>query len=129
MGGFSLWHWLIVIAIVALLFGGKGKISGLRSGQGHQGVQIGHEGGRDRRLAPAASVAPDDDGGRRQHRRRPPGARPPQLTPGGGLPRCMRSMPLRRHARPRAAVMPGTHVFSCMERSRSFDKLRSATRP
>lgn len=29
MGGFSLWHWLIVIAIVALLFGGKGKISGL----------------------------------------------------------------------------------------------------
>lgn len=29
MGSFSLWHWLIVIAIVALLFGGKGKISGL----------------------------------------------------------------------------------------------------
>jgi sec-independent protein translocase protein TatA len=29
MGGFSLWHWLILIAIVALLFGGKGKISGL----------------------------------------------------------------------------------------------------
>jgi sec-independent protein translocase protein TatA len=29
MGGFSLWHWLIVIAIIALLFGGKGKISGL----------------------------------------------------------------------------------------------------
>jgi sec-independent protein translocase protein TatA len=29
MGGFSLWHWLIVIAIIALLFGGKGKLSGL----------------------------------------------------------------------------------------------------
>ena len=29
MGGLSLWHWLIVIAVVALLFGGKGKISGL----------------------------------------------------------------------------------------------------
>ena len=29
MGGFSLWHWLIIIAVVALLFGGKGKISGL----------------------------------------------------------------------------------------------------
>lgn len=29
MGSFSLWHWLIVIAVVALLFGGKGKISGL----------------------------------------------------------------------------------------------------
>ena len=29
MGGLSLWHWLIVIAVVALLFGGKGKLSGL----------------------------------------------------------------------------------------------------
>jgi sec-independent protein translocase protein TatA len=29
MGGLSLWHWIIVIAVVALLFGGKGKISGL----------------------------------------------------------------------------------------------------
>jgi sec-independent protein translocase protein TatA len=29
MGGLSLWHWLIVIAIVVLVFGGKGKISGL----------------------------------------------------------------------------------------------------
>jgi sec-independent protein translocase protein TatA len=29
MGGLSLWHWLILIAIVALLFGGKGKLSGL----------------------------------------------------------------------------------------------------
>jgi sec-independent protein translocase protein TatA len=27
MGGLSLWHWIIVIAVVALLFGGKGKIS------------------------------------------------------------------------------------------------------
>jgi sec-independent protein translocase protein TatA len=27
MGGLSLWHWLIVIAVVAVLFGGKGKLS------------------------------------------------------------------------------------------------------
>jgi len=27
MGGFSIWHWLIVGAIVMLVFGGKGKIS------------------------------------------------------------------------------------------------------
>lgn len=27
MGGLSLWHWIIIIAVVALLFGGKGKIS------------------------------------------------------------------------------------------------------
>jgi sec-independent protein translocase protein TatA len=29
MGSFSLWHWIIIIAVIALLFGGKGKISGL----------------------------------------------------------------------------------------------------
>ena len=29
MGGLSLWHWIIIIAVVSLLFGGKGKISGL----------------------------------------------------------------------------------------------------
>ena len=29
MGGLSIWHWLIVIMVVALLFGGKGKISNL----------------------------------------------------------------------------------------------------
>ena len=27
MGSFSLWHWIILGAIVLLLFGGKGKIS------------------------------------------------------------------------------------------------------
>ena len=29
MGSFSIWHWLLVIAVVALLFGGRGKISEL----------------------------------------------------------------------------------------------------
>ena len=29
MGGLSIWHWLVVIAVVAVLFGGKGKISGV----------------------------------------------------------------------------------------------------
>jgi sec-independent protein translocase protein TatA len=30
MGGLSIWHWLILIAVVLLLFGGgKGKVSGL----------------------------------------------------------------------------------------------------
>ncbi len=27
MGSFSIWHWLIVLAIAMLLFGGRGKIS------------------------------------------------------------------------------------------------------
>ncbi|MCI0601195.1 MAG: twin-arginine translocase TatA/TatE family subunit, partial [Beijerinckiaceae bacterium] len=27
MGGLSIWHWLIVGAVVLIVFGGKGKIS------------------------------------------------------------------------------------------------------
>jgi sec-independent protein translocase protein TatA len=27
MGGLSLWHWLVVLAVAAVVFGGKGKIS------------------------------------------------------------------------------------------------------
>lgn len=29
MGSFSIWHWMIVIVVVMLMFGGHGKISGL----------------------------------------------------------------------------------------------------
>ena len=29
MGTFSIWHWLIVLAVVLVLFGGRGKISAL----------------------------------------------------------------------------------------------------
>ena len=29
MGSMSVWHWLIVLAVVLLLFGGRGKISQL----------------------------------------------------------------------------------------------------
>ena len=29
MGSFSVWHWLIVLAVVLVLFGGRGKISAL----------------------------------------------------------------------------------------------------
>ena len=29
MGTFSIWHWLVVLAVVLVLFGGKGKLSGL----------------------------------------------------------------------------------------------------
>jgi sec-independent protein translocase protein TatA len=29
MGSFSIWHWLVVLAIVLLMFGGRGKISQL----------------------------------------------------------------------------------------------------
>jgi len=29
MGAFSIWHWLIVLVVVLVLFGGKGKVSAL----------------------------------------------------------------------------------------------------
>jgi sec-independent protein translocase protein TatA len=29
MGSFSIWHWLVVLVIVLVLFGGRGKISQL----------------------------------------------------------------------------------------------------
>ena len=29
MGTFSIWHWLIVLGVVLLLFGGSGKVSNL----------------------------------------------------------------------------------------------------
>ena len=29
MGAFSIWHWIIVLIVVLILFGGKGKLSGL----------------------------------------------------------------------------------------------------
>ena len=38
MGSFSLWHWIVVAVIVMLLFGGRGKISGLM-GDFAQGIK------------------------------------------------------------------------------------------
>ena len=38
MGSFSIWHWIIVIVVVMLLFGGRGKISSLM-GDFAQGIK------------------------------------------------------------------------------------------
>ncbi len=38
MGSFSIWHWMIVIVVVMLMFGGRGKISGLM-GDFAQGIK------------------------------------------------------------------------------------------
>lgn len=43
MGSMSWIHWLIVIAVVALLFGGKGKLSGLM-GDAAKGIRAFREG-------------------------------------------------------------------------------------
>ena len=46
MGTFSIWHWLILIMVVALLFGGRGKISSLM-GDLAQGIKNFREGLKD----------------------------------------------------------------------------------
>jgi sec-independent protein translocase protein TatA len=38
MGSLSIWHWMIVIVVVMLLFGGRGKLSGLM-GDFAQGIK------------------------------------------------------------------------------------------
>jgi sec-independent protein translocase protein TatA len=38
MGSLSIWHWVVVAVIVMLLFGGRGKISGLM-GDFAQGIK------------------------------------------------------------------------------------------
>lgn len=46
MGSFSIWHWAIVIVVVALLFGGRGKLSGLM-GDAAKGIKAFREGLKD----------------------------------------------------------------------------------
>ena len=43
MGGLSIWHWVIVIVVVALLFGGRGKLSGLM-GDAAKGIRAFRDG-------------------------------------------------------------------------------------
>ncbi len=43
MGAFSIWHWVIVIVVVLLLFGGRGKLSGLM-GDAAKGIKAFRDG-------------------------------------------------------------------------------------
>lgn len=66
MGSFSIWHWLIVLAVVLLLFGGKGKISGLMGdfGKGLKNFKQGMKSEDDEAEQANKSVA--DDSGEQQ---------------------------------------------------------------
>ena len=46
MGSFSIWHWAILGVIVLLLFGGRGKLSGLM-GDAAKGIKAFKEGLKD----------------------------------------------------------------------------------
>lgn len=57
MGGFSIWHWLIVLAVVLLLFG-RGKIPGLM-GDMAKGIKAFKSGLKDEDASESASKPAD----------------------------------------------------------------------
>jgi sec-independent protein translocase protein TatA len=65
MGSFSIWHWLIVLAIILLMFGGRGKISQLMGdfGKGLSAFKKGvaADPAADPNKAATAPAAPGDD--------------------------------------------------------------------
>ncbi len=75
MGSFSIWHWLIVLVVVLVLFGGRGKLSALMgdAGKGIRSFKKGLKDGEDttdedgdtkaidQETAAAASSTTEDD--------------------------------------------------------------------
>ena len=61
MGSFSIWHWLIVLAVVLLLFGGRGKVSQLMGdfGKGLSAFKKGVDDGKKELEDQAAQAAVD----------------------------------------------------------------------
>ncbi len=60
MGSLSIWHWLILAVVVALVFGGKGKLSGLM-GDAAKGIKAFKDGLKDEDKPedkPAEPIAP-----------------------------------------------------------------------
>ena len=67
MGGFSIWHWLIVLAIVLLVFGTKRLTSGARDlGKAVNEFKKGMGGEDDK---PAQRLGNDDAGGTKAEQR------------------------------------------------------------
>lgn len=46
MGGLSIWHWLIIIAVLAVVFGGRGKIASIM-GDTAKGIKAFKDGMKD----------------------------------------------------------------------------------
>ena len=68
MGSLSIWHWLIVLAVVLLLFGGRGKISQLMGdfGKGLSAFKKG-VGGQEGEQPPAQATTTPPPGGQQVH--------------------------------------------------------------
>jgi len=62
MGSLSIWHWLIVLAIVLIFFGGRGKIPNLMKDLG-QGVTAFKKGLKEEKPVENQANASDDKNG------------------------------------------------------------------
>jgi sec-independent protein translocase protein TatA len=63
MGSFSIWHWLIVLVIAALMFGGRGKLSSIM-GDAAKGIRAFKDGLKNEEAdaeTPAAKPLPKAD--------------------------------------------------------------------
>ena len=58
MGSFSIWHWLIVLVIVAVVFGGRGKLSGIM-GDAAKGIRAFRDGLKDEPATAEKAPLPD----------------------------------------------------------------------
>ena len=65
MGSFSIWHWLIVLIVVAVLFGGRGKLSSIM-GDAAKGIKEFKNGLKDEDKPTAASQPLPSDAERRE---------------------------------------------------------------
>jgi sec-independent protein translocase protein TatA len=59
MGSFSIWHWMIVLLVVMVMFGGRGKISSLM-GDFAQGIKAFKKGMSEDEIAAASTTTPAD---------------------------------------------------------------------
>ena len=57
MGSLSIWHWMIVLVVVAVVFGGRGKLSGIM-GDAAKGIREFKNGLKDEDPKPAAPAQP-----------------------------------------------------------------------
>lgn len=65
MGSFSIWHWLIVLIVVAVLFGGRGKLSSIM-GDAAKGIKEFKNGLKDEDKPTAANQPLPSDAERRE---------------------------------------------------------------
>jgi len=57
MGSFTIWHWLVVLVVVALVFGGRGRLSGIM-GDAAKGIKAFREGLKGDEEPPKAEEPP-----------------------------------------------------------------------